>query len=419
MAEELQVEMQTTVCQAPEETLQAMAKDFELDISEQRKSTIVCMIFNHIDKELMDKNEEQRMLFSTEFRSRYFKSTEPKEKDVSESVPPVKQNAGQSQSTLQGMLESTSVFRRQFKIVGQIGQPNEKDKLSFTSLTRQIDTEVKQGYTEQEIVDGVIRAINGGMVLRSYVETYKDLSLERLRKILRNHYDVKSATELYQSLASICQGSKETPQEFLMRALDLRQKILFSSTQDESEDTLVYENDHIQKLFLRAVETGLQDENVRVRVRGYLRNPTISDEELILQVNNAVSTENERVRKLRNQNRPKPAQVSQVAEKAESQDKILKTLEALKVEVAQVKSQLKDINQETEQARLPNSPAPVDTRNQRRNMPPKCLQCQTSGNDKCSHCFICGSDNHFAIGCRQNRGKNALNYRRLPLRGQK
>ena len=123
--------------------------------------------------------------------------------------------------------------------------------------------------------------------------------------------------------------------------LDLRQKILFSSTQDQSEDTLVYENDHIQKLFLRTVETGLQDENVRLRVRGYLRNPTISDEEVILQVNNAVSTENERVRKLRNQNRPKSAQVSQVAEKAESQDKILKTLEALKVEVAQVKGQLK------------------------------------------------------------------------------
>ncbi len=65
MAEELQVKMQTTVCQAPEETLQAIAKDFKLDISEQRKSTIVCMIFNHIDKELMDKNEEQRMLFLT------------------------------------------------------------------------------------------------------------------------------------------------------------------------------------------------------------------------------------------------------------------------------------------------------------------------------------------------------------------
>lgn len=290
MAEELQLSMQTSLCQASEEILEAIAKDFKLDTSEQRKSTIVCMIFHHIDKELMDKNDEERLTFLTELRTRYFQTAQPQDKNVSEaeSVSPAPQKS--EQGTLQSMLESTSVFRRQFKIVGQIGQPNEKDKLSFTSLTRQIDTGLKQGYKEQEIVDGVIRAISGGMVLRSYVETYKDLSLERLRKILKNHYGVKNSTELYQNLASICQGPKETPQEFLMRALDLRQKILFSSTQDQSEDNLVYETDHIQKLFLRTVETGLQDENVRVRVRSYLRDSKISDEELILKVNHAVST---------------------------------------------------------------------------------------------------------------------------------
>ena len=180
------------------------------------------------------------------------------------------------------------------------------------------------------------------MVLRSYVETFKDLSLERLREILRNHYGVKNSTELYQSLASICQDPKESPQEFLMRALDLRQKILLSGTQDQGEDTLVYETDHVQRLFLRTVETGLQDENIRVRVRGYLKDSTISDEELIRQVNNAVSTEDDRARKLRSQNRGKSAQVSRVAEEKndKGQDKILETLEALKIEVSQVKSQL-------------------------------------------------------------------------------
>ncbi|CAB4009444.1 Hypothetical predicted protein [Paramuricea clavata] len=89
MAEELEIEMQTTVCQLkhPKKRSRLWQRILNLIILEQRKSTIVCMIFNHIDKELMDKNEEQRMLFLTEFRSRYFKSTEPKEKDVSESVP--------------------------------------------------------------------------------------------------------------------------------------------------------------------------------------------------------------------------------------------------------------------------------------------------------------------------------------------
>ena len=205
-----------------------------------------------------------------------------------------------------------------------------------------------------------------------------------------------------------------------MRALDLRQKILFSGTQDQGEDTLVYETDHVQKLFLRTVETGLQDKNVRVRVRGYLKDSTISDEELIRQVNNAVSTEDERARKLRSQNRGKSAQVSRVAEEKndKGQDKILETLEALKIEVTQVKSQLKERSQETEQTSPPHGVQLQETGNQRKNTP-KCSQCQATGNVRCFHCYIWGSDNHYAVGCRQNQGRSALNPKRLPQRGRK
>ena len=427
MAEELQQNMQMKLCQASDETLRAIAEEFKLAISEQRRSTIVCVIFQFIDKELMAKTDEERKAFLQGLRSRHFETPEVTETSVvvndtnvtgEKSKSPLRQKL--ENPTVKNILESTSVFRRQFKIVGQIGHSDEKDKLSFTSLTRQVDSGLKQDYSEQEIVDGVIRAISAGMVLRSYVETFKDLSLERLRKILRNHYGVKNSTELYQSLASICQGPKESPQEFLMRALDLRQKILFSGTQDQGEDTLVYETDHVQKLFLRTVETGLQDENVRVRVRGYLKDSTISDEELIRQVNNAVSTEDERARKLRSQNRGKSAQVSRVAEEKndKGQDKILETLEALKVEVAQVKSQLKERSQETEQASTPQGVQLQETGNQRKNTP-KCSQCQANGNVRCFHCYICGSDNHYAVGCRQNQGQSALNSKRLPQRGRK
>ena len=228
----------------------------------------MCVIFQYIDKELMAKTDEERKAFLQGLRSRHFETPEVTETSVvvnDTNVTGEKLKSPLPQKlenpTIKNMLESTSVFRRQFKIVGQIGHPDEKDKLSLTSLTRQVDSGLKTSYSEQEIVDGVIRAISAGMVLRSYVETFKDLSLERLRKILRNHYGVKNSTELYQSLASICQGPKESPpQEFLMRALVLRQKILFSGTQDQGEDTLVYETDHVQKLFMRTVETGLQDE---------------------------------------------------------------------------------------------------------------------------------------------------------------
>lgn len=53
------------------------------------------------------------------------------------------------------------------------------------------------------------------------------------------------------------QRQKESPQAFLMKALDLRQQILFLSS-DESDDMyLQYDSEHIQRLFLRSVETGL------------------------------------------------------------------------------------------------------------------------------------------------------------------
>jgi hypothetical protein len=94
-------------------------------------------------------------------------------------------------------------LRRKFKIAGQIGEPGQTDKLTFVSLTHQIDSDVKRKYSEHEIVDAVIRAISLHSSLRSYVETLHDVSLPKLRKILRVHYREKSASELYQQLATI------------------------------------------------------------------------------------------------------------------------------------------------------------------------------------------------------------------------
>ena len=119
-----------------------------------------------------------------------------------------------------GDFSNSSFLRREFKISGQIGEPGQVDKLTFVSLTHQIDSGIKRGYKETEIVDAVIRAISLHSSLRSYVETLKDLSLPKLRKILRVHYREKSAPELYQNLATIFQEPKETPQQFLLHSLE-------------------------------------------------------------------------------------------------------------------------------------------------------------------------------------------------------
>ena len=98
---------------------------------------------------------------------------------------------------------NTPLYRREFKIPGQT------DKLTFVSLTHQMDSGLKRKYKEQEIIDAVIRATSPHSSLRSYVETLSDVSLSKLRKILRVHYREKSASELYQQLATVFQQRKQ------------------------------------------------------------------------------------------------------------------------------------------------------------------------------------------------------------------
>ena len=82
----------------------------------------------------------------------------------------------------------------------------------------QIDSGLIRGYKESEIVDAVIRAISPHSCLKSYVETLCDLSLAKLRQILRVHRK-KAASEVYQQLSTVCQQSNESPHQFLLLAL--------------------------------------------------------------------------------------------------------------------------------------------------------------------------------------------------------
>ena len=53
--------------------------------------------------------------------------------------------------------------------------------------------------------------------------------------------------------------------------------------------------------------------------------------------------------------------------------------------------------------------------------PPKCSKCLAKGEQWCNHCFKCGSDSHYAIGCRYRElsGQKPLNGNRLLVREQK
>eukprot|EP00794_Sanderia_malayensis_P014654 gene14654-16172_t len=193
--------------------------------------------------------------------------------------------------------DNTHAFslRHEFKISGQVGEPGQLDKLTYVSLIHQIDSGVEKGYREREIVDAVIKCISPHSSLRNYVLTLPDRSLAKLRSILRVFFQEKTAADLYQGLVTNCQKPKETPQQFLLRAMDARNKVFFASTEEKSEEkSAEYSKQLVQNTFLKTVETGLRDETLITNLRPLLKKTGITDEELMHNVNELATTQAER-----------------------------------------------------------------------------------------------------------------------------
>ena len=373
-------------------------------------------------------------------------------------------------------------WHKDFKIAGQIGEPGQKDRLTFSSLARQIEHGLSKGVPELEIVDAVIRSIIPGMGLRSYLEGKANLTLPTLRRILRSHYQEKSATDLYKQLTSEVQGIKETPQNFLIRSLDLRQKILFAS--QEAESGLKYDPGLVQNMFLHTVLTGLQNDCIKRDLQPYLEQTDISDELLLERMNTACAYETERQNKRKSLAQSKPTTIHSVQSSdapVEGNDKspapqnpvklppaVVSQLEEMRSEMAVLKDLRAEVSQLRESMQQPQFPppqqphyAPQQCQSQPQFPPPqqpqyapqqcqsqpqfppqqqpqytpqhqpqpqynpqyfprqrggqrggrslqpsnwgrkKCLGCQQSGTeDYCTHCFRCGSSEHYLAGCR-------------------
>ena len=318
-------------------------------------------------------------------------------------------------------------LKREFKISGTIGVPGETNKLNFISLVHQIEGALAQGYREVEINEAIIRSISPGLPLRSFLECTPDLPLSKLRKILRSHYREKSSTELYKALSSLTQAPNEDAQAFLFRALELRQRAIF--TCKEADSKIKYDKSLIQNLFLHSVETGLRDESVRSKLRSFLQNPSIPDEELIGEMNVIFSQEQERDAKLGKKSQKHTfARVEQITSVAPPQESCAQHTEkrrppesqkSLEATLSAVQAGLSELKASFEQFKAQPTQEP-QTRSRPPKRPPRGCESCISHNvaEECTHCYICGDCNHFAYGCRkrkdQKNGRNLWSRRGNP-----
>ena len=69
-----------------------------------------------------------------------------------------------------GYLDQSSLLRKDFKIRGIIGNLRQKDRISFVSLTYQINDVRTAGYNNNEVVGGVLKAMSPNICLRNVLE---------------------------------------------------------------------------------------------------------------------------------------------------------------------------------------------------------------------------------------------------------
>ena len=108
---------------------------------------------------------------------------------------------------------------------------------------------------------------------------------------MKAHHKQKSATEVYHELTILCQGPRESAEDVLISALDIRQQVLFTSC--VMEEDVKYSPELVQAVLFRALEIGIKNDTICAKVTHLLTKHSVTDEELIKGVNDAMLGETE------------------------------------------------------------------------------------------------------------------------------
>ena len=292
---------------------------------------------------------------------------------------------------------ATSAFRKELKITGSIGR-TQKDRISYINLCSQVEDAKARGYSSEEISQAIRRSVSSGSELRTVLDAKTDMPLETVLTFVRGYLQEKTAEELYKDLNDMVQADDEDPQSFVLRAMGVREKIIKAS--DNEEGSLMFNVQLIQNMFLRTLKTGLRDPSIKAEVKDILCIGS-SDSDILTALNRA-SLEEEQSKLKRLNATKKKASVNKLTTSIEN-DRKESGNEELKECVKMLTKEMSAMRKEMDGLRKKDgfrTPA-------RRSSPRGCESCRsTNQGDVCSHCWICGSDNHKSYGCNQRKKSN-------------
>ena len=177
--------------------------------------------------------------------------------------------------------------------------------MSYSSIIKQLNDGIREGFVEAEVVQGALRIIKPG-TFKDMLVNKDEITLPELKGFLRSHLGEKETTEMFQELMCARQSEQESPQQFLYHMIGLKQKRMFQSKQNNAE--ISYEPKTIQEVFLHTIHQGLGPKHteLRQRLRPLISNSRVTVVTILCQVMRILSDENEHQRRLGQLPRQKP-----------------------------------------------------------------------------------------------------------------
>ena len=458
------------------EELQELCAGITLDVPTTEIAGKTRLLYKHLlchlnSKELVQMNDQGLSVFLT----LYGLMTEPDKKfmpkleekplslgDVNQvkvdaTSTSTKQNGGESSSaSYRGDIRRKPLFDMQklkdFKIDGKIGGAASKPDtiLRFSSLKHQVENGLRQGHTEDVVIEAVLRAISPSNELRPFLENKTGLTVESLLKSLRGQFQEKESSAAFSDLTKAFQTDDQTAYGFCVHAFVLRDNV---ETLWKKE-RVPYDPNFLSKTVLDAIDTGLKNQNIRHEIKHlttFDAKHMIVDDDLLEAVSRAEANEAERLGKMaEKKNRSvevNSLQKKDKTEKAEAnkkndlQARLVKQendIAVLTANVCELSSAVKNLvtagqnplgqqgdgapgNQGGPQGpQGPQGPPPGQqgggggNRNRRndgnqyqsgfrRRGSPQCHNCVISRNPgRCNHCYRCSSDQHKMGDCPLN-----------------
>ena len=120
----------------------------------------------------------------------------------------------------------------------------------LSKLTRKQEVQKPQLMRKQKSHKSIAPTLR----LHDMVEIKHDLTLTQLKAVLKGHFKKESSIDIYYRLVNIIQDSRGSPQNFLSKAIELKERLLPASGEVGSDEQ--YSAEFIQRKFLWSVSTG-------------------------------------------------------------------------------------------------------------------------------------------------------------------